>query len=229
MSVTRLLFDMPPEIAALPRDHRGYPVPKFASFKDGKWDFVLADLEFMGKAVKQKLCWLCGGRLGKRMWFVTGPMCTLTRASAEPPCHRGCAIFAVKNCPFMTKPLAKRADVSGREHIQPGGEMILRNPGVMAVYETKSYRVHLDPLGRPVMIMGDPDDITWWREGREAKPDEIIHSLETGLPELYKMAASEGPIAQYELQQMIDEYVATTLIQFMPQVTSESNKGLTTT
>jgi len=231
MSVTRELFDMPPEIAALPRDHRGYPVPKFATWDEatGKWDFVLASQEFMHKAVKERLCWLCGCKMGKRLWFVTGPMCTITGASAEPPCHRGCAIFAVKNCPFMVRPMAKRVDLSKtrnhRDHMEPGGNMITHNPGVMAIYETPDFRVHLDPQGKPVFIMGNPKDITWWREGRPATGDEVFDAIEKGLPKLWEMATGEGPIAVYDMQQLIDTYTNKVLPRFLPKKITSQGRG----
>lgn len=220
----RELFDMPPSIAALPRDHRGYPVPKFATWKDGVPDFVLVSQQYFYECINEKLCWLCGGKMGTRNFFVTGPMCTITCTSAEPPVHMGCARFSVRNCPFLTRPLAKRQNVEGKEHVEPGGVMIERNPGMSVVWETDSYRVIRDGNGAPVIKMGPPKDIQWWKEGRPATGDEVIDAIESGVPLLFKMAEAEGPIALSEMEEVWNSYIDTTLRKFLPKkVTSPSN------
>jgi hypothetical protein len=208
---------MPQEIALLPLDKRGYPVPKFASWDaDGNPDFVLVDTKFFARAINEGLCWICGGRLGKRMWFVTGPMCTITRTSSEPPCHRGCAIFAVKNCPFMTKPMAKRVDLEGKDYRNPGGVMLERNPGVSALWETNNYKIVYDANRNPLVQMGELKDLTFWAQGRPATADEILESIQTGLPALYALAKGESIMAQQELAEMIVQYRFEVLDKFLP-------------
>lgn len=215
--VTRELFDLPAEMARLPRDHRGYPVPRFVQWMNGRPDFRVVDIQFWQLAVRRKLCWLCGGHLGKRMWFVAGPMCTITRTSSEPPSHRGCAIFAVKNCPFLTKPLAKRNDRDlPPEHRNPGGVMLERNPGVSAVWETRSYDIFRDPEGNPLLRMGEPDALSFWREGRLATREETLESIDTGLPALFDIATQQGPAAVRELQRIVAEYRAKVFDRFLP-------------
>ena len=53
-------------------------------------------------------CWLCGQTLGKHMTFPIGPMCAITRTTAEPPSHLACAEYAVKACPFLSQPRMRR-------------------------------------------------------------------------------------------------------------------------
>jgi hypothetical protein len=219
-SVTRQLFDMPPEIARLPRDHRGYPIPRFVAYVDGKPDFRVVDTKFWSDAVKQKLCWLCGGRMGTRGWFVTGPMCTMTRTSAEPPSHRMCALFAVKNCPFLTKPLAKRNERDlPPDMTEPGGVMIARNPGVTAILETRSYKIFRDPNGHPLIQMGDPDALLFFREGRIATRAEVMDSIQSGIPILMETARTEGPGAVAALSEMVHAYRKKVLDRFVPKGT----------
>lgn len=212
--MSRQLFDLPPEMAALPIDKRGYPVPEFVAWIKGEPDFRVikpgwwqACVKTKGKKSFARRCWLCGGGMGGRYWFVTGPMCTVTRTTSEPPCHRLCAEFAVKNCPFMTKPLAKRNERDLPEDTtDPGGIFITRNPGVTAIWETRSFEIFKDGNGAPLISMGPPDALTFWREGRLATRAEVAHSIETGLPALADAAKAQGPAAQFELARIMDEY-----------------------
>src|SRR4030095_12652609 len=79
---------MPSRMAKLPRDARGYPVPRFVSWYDGKPDFRIADTRYLEHCFRARTCWLCGELLGRYLAFVIGPMCAVNRTTAEPPCHR---------------------------------------------------------------------------------------------------------------------------------------------
>lgn len=204
-------FDfLPAAVARLPRDERGYPIPYFVSYPDGKPEFKLADQEKFSKCIKENRCWICGGPLGSRKWFVLGPMCTVTRTTSEPPCHRECAEFACRVCPFLTKPLAKRGDTEG---VRPGGAMIERNPGVAAIWETKSYT--LFEANGVLFEVGPPLDVTYWREGRRATYEEVLESVETGVPALADLAATEGEEAINELFRTLSEFRVGILDRFV--------------
>lgn len=214
-SVTRQLFDMPPEMARLPIDRRGYPVPEFVAWVDGVPDFRIIKPGWFAHCIKKRVCWLCGGGLGDRKWFVTGPMCTVTRTTAEPPCHRLCAEFAVKNCPFLTRPLAKRNERDmPEEATDPGGLFIMRNPGVTAIWETRSFQLFDDGRGNALIRMGEPDNIVYWREGRLATRGEVMRSIETGAPALVEAAKAEGPAAMWELMRTMQHYRDNILLRF---------------
>ena len=105
----RLFVDMPDRIARLPVDARGFPVPEFAMWYNGVPDFRVIKPGYVRKCIIKNNCWICGERLGVRKAFVIGPMCCINRISAEPPSHRDCALFAAKNCPFLSMPLARRS------------------------------------------------------------------------------------------------------------------------
>lgn len=215
-SVTRQLFDLPESMAILPIDERGYPVPEFVYWgDDGKPDFRIIKPGWFTVCTARNRCWLCGGNMGGRKWFVTGPMCTITRTSAEPPAHRLCAEFAVKNCPFLTKPLAKRNERDlPEERADAGGFAIMRNPGVTAIWECRSYRVFGDGQGKALIEMGDPQMVTFWREGRKASREEILSSIESGIPFLAEAANRDGAAAVRELYAIIDEYRKTILHKY---------------
>lgn len=197
------LPDMPPRIKRLPVDKRGYPIPWFVDYVDGEPDFRVMDGRKLVRAVKESLCWICGQTLGSYKTFVIGPMCIVNRTSAEPPSHNDCAIFAAKACPFLTLPKAVRREANMPEAACEGaGIMIRRNPGVTALWTSKSYgtfRAHNGVLFR----LHDPTDILWFSEGRTATKEEILHSIETGLPLLRVEAEKDGEEGITLLSQMV--------------------------
>lgn len=198
--MTQLAPNMPPlpsRFLKLPVDHRGYPVPKFVYQRpDGIYDFRVVKPGWPVECINKKLCWLCGEKLGQFFCFVIGPMCAINRNSAEPPSHRECAEFSVKACPFMRFPNRKRDEADLPEDgVKPGGNaaMIMRNPGVICLWITKSYKPYRVPGEQGILIeIGDPVGVTWWAQGRAATRAEVMHSIDTGLPALRILAEKDG-------------------------------------
>ena len=56
---------IPLSMQALPIDRRGFPVPWFVSWEDGEPDFRVIGRGKIVQAVKQRRCWVCGGKLGR--------------------------------------------------------------------------------------------------------------------------------------------------------------------
>jgi hypothetical protein len=206
IAINRL--DMPARMLKLPIDSRGFPIPKFVGYVNGKPDFRAVDPDFLVRAVRLKLCFLCGEQLGRHMAFVIGPMCSINRISAEPPSHLECARFAVKACPFLTQPKRMRNEYDLPDHENPGGEMIKRNPGVALIWVTESYRIMRDPNGGVLFKVGEPNKLEWYAHGRIATREEIMRSIETGLPILREMAERDGPDAIDELNYQIERGLA---------------------
>lgn len=192
---------MPARVASLPVDPvRGYPVPWFVAWVDGRPEFRVADGAKRLRAVREKLCWVCGERLGTHLAFLLGPMCAVNRVSAEPPCHRECAEFSVKACPFLSRPAMDRregnylCEVSG----EGPGVMLKRNPGVTLVWMTKGYSLARD--GDDFLFrVGDPLEVVAWKEGRAATADEVRASIDSGLPLLAGLAEAQGDGALVQL------------------------------
>jgi hypothetical protein len=186
---------LPPRIAALPVDpDRHFPIPWFVAYVNGKPEFRAMDGRKLAAAVKEKRCWVCGDRLGKKLAFLVGPMCAVNRISGEPPSHPGCATFSAKYCPFLSRPAMERRrdekfDALGTES---AGFLIERNPGVNLVWTTLSYKVVSDGNKGVLFQMGEPVDLAWFREGRTATRDEVLESVRTGLP-ILERAADEDP------------------------------------
>lgn len=186
---------MPARIAALPIDpERGYPIPFFVAYVNGKPEFRVADARKWMRCVKEQLCWVCGQKLGRNKAFVIGPMCSVNRISADAPTHLDCAEFSVKVCPFLTKPqMVRREDEFikiSREQQNDDG-MIERNPGVMAVWVTREYKIIRGAGKNYIFALGKPESISWWSQGRIATRDEILESMRTGLPLLEQACEKE--------------------------------------
>lgn len=190
---------MPIRMTRRPVDERGFPVPFFVAMVDGKPDHRVADPSKFKRCVEGNVCWLCGDRLGVFVAFVIGPMCAVTRVSAEPPSHRDCAEYAVRACPFLSRPHAKRREPEF-EHVEAAGGPIQRNPGVSLVWVTRGYRMRRAKAGNPGYLfdVGDPSSTSWWAEGRPATREQVERSTREGLPALRVHAPGALELAQLE-------------------------------
>jgi hypothetical protein len=197
------MIQAPPRIQRLPKDERGYPVPRFVEWlKDGKPDFRYADFEFRARAFKTGLCWICGERLGQHRVFAIGPMCVINRTTSEPACHRDCAEFAASACPFLVRPRQKRNAKGLDESAGAPGMMISRNPGCVCLYETKQASAFSDGAGGWLIRLGKPTRVDWWAEGRRATRAEIEASIDSGYPLLEQEAWKDGPGAVDDLARL---------------------------
>jgi hypothetical protein len=181
----------------------GFPVPWFVSWFEGAPDFRIASTEKLVQAVNRKLCWVCGQPLGQYKAFTIGPMCAITRTISEPPAHLECAEYAVRACPFLTKPRMRRNEKDlPPDRRAPPGIAIRRNPGAVCIWVTKEFRAvrHGDGV---LFDLGDPASVHWYAEGRQATRAEIDHSIETGLPLLEADAERNGPDAIADLHKRI--------------------------
>lgn len=215
----RDLPKLPPRMTSLPLDYRGYPVPWFVAWIDGKPDFRIVDTPKRARAWNAQLCWLCGQKLGRYQAFVIGPMCGVNRISSEPPCHRDCAIYAAKACPFLTMPTAKRREIGLEDYVDPAGQFISRNPGVTLVWiadrnggkdRPRPIKVDADAHANVhegvLFMVGNPVEVHWYARGRKATRAEIDASVESGMPLLIDAAKKQGPDALAELEAQVDAF-----------------------
>jgi hypothetical protein len=182
---------VPKRLVGRPLTDKGFPVPWFASFIDGSWNLVAVDPAKIHEALRKEKCWICGDTLGRYKSFIIGPMCSINRISSEPPQHRECAEYAVKACPFLSKPRMRRNEAaaaeagSGKEKVP--GIMIEHNPGAALIWVTRTFHVSRDGL----IELGPPVETLWFCEGRKATRAEILASIDKGLSLLRPMAAAE--------------------------------------
>jgi hypothetical protein len=189
---------LPPRIARLPKDHRGFPIPWFVAVvpETGERDFRVADGQKRGRAVGQNLCWVCGEKLGQYKAFVIGPMCAVNLVTSEPPCHLECAEFSAMACPFLTRPKMRRNvnDLPNEADDSPGIP-IDRNPGVACIWVCKSYTPFDAGGGGWLIRLGAPATIIWFAEGKPATQEQVLASITSGYPILLAMAEQEGSSA----------------------------------
>jgi hypothetical protein len=196
-------IEIPDKLRRLPIDERGFPVPKFVPWIDGKPEFRGMDGQHLAICIKMKRCWMCGQPLGVHMTFVIGPMCAVNRNTSEPPCHHSCAEYAAKACPFLTQPRMRRNEKNLPEG-DVAGIAIKRNPGVAVLWTTRSYKVVKE--GKGVLFrIGDPEEVEYYTEGRQSTRAEITASIQSGMPTLWNYAREDGVTALIELQKMYDE------------------------
>jgi len=178
-------------------DHRGFPIPYFVAYVDGKPDFRIIDPDKMAKCFVHKKCWLCGDKMGRYMTFVVGPMCVINRTSGEPPCHKDCAVFAAEACPFLIRPNMRRNEKDIPEGCFENEMHIRRNPAATALYTTKSYKSFR--AGEGVLFeMGEPENVIWYAEGKIATRQQVQDSIDVGLPALQEVAQKEGELPALE-------------------------------
>lgn len=197
------LEPLPPQMRGLPVA-RGYPVPWFVAWVGGKPEFRAVYAGRAEHAIKDRLCWVCGQKLGRRMTFVIGPMCGINRTTAEPPCHPGCAEWSARNCPFLSNESARRRvdEAINDETLKDSapGIALTRNPGVSLLWTVDRYSVFEAGNGRLIDV-GMPLKVEFFANGRLATRAEVVQSVESGLPTLMGMAEQDGPAAVKELTQ----------------------------
>jgi hypothetical protein len=191
---------LPARMRKLPVDDRGYPVPWFVVWLDGRPEFRVADTGKMHRARRHGYCWICGSNVGAVSTFVIGPMCMVNRVTSEPPCHADCAEFAATACPFLTLPRAQRRDGNLPPDISdPAGMMIDRNPGVTCLWTTNRFRL-FDAGNGSLYRLGDPARVQFFTQKRHATRDEVLASIDSGMPILRRLATEDGARAVVELE-----------------------------
>lgn len=194
---------MPARIKRLPV-HRGYPVPWFVVWLDetgkvplvrgdGTPDFRIIAPGAVAQAVYGSRCWVCGEKMGRHKAFVIGPMCAVNRTSAEPPSHRDCAEWSARACPFLSRPHMVRReaglpDEASSEKLP--GVALFRNPKAAGVWITPSYKP-FDAGNGTLFRMGEPTEVLWFAEGRQARREEVQESIATGLPKLEELCHTD--------------------------------------
>lgn len=210
----------PAEVDRLPVDERGFVVPWFVAWADGKPDHRVVDGHKFLRAYREQRCWVCGGKLGRIKASVIGPMCVVNRITSEPASHPRCAWYAVQACPFLSKPRARRNEKDLPEDRREAAGMALdRNPGVSVIWSSLHPSKPFRPLAGTQGVLfdlGAPHALSWWKEGREATRFECMESLNSGLPALVEAALVDGPEAMAELAEAVRK-----AIDLLPTVTEQ--------
>jgi hypothetical protein len=210
----------PDRIKLLPRDDRGFPIPWFVHIDAaGVPDFRIIGAGKVEQALLTNVCWICGRKLAKNKAFVVGPMCAINRTTAEPPSHRSCAMFAAQVCPFLSQPRMRR-NTKGLpdERKEPGGTMLLHNPGVCCVWVTHEFAVM--PVDNGTLFrLGNPVEVRWLCHGQPATRREVVQAMDKGLPILIDVAKEESEDALKALLQAVHR-----VRQYLPPVQGEQHE-----
>ncbi|MFC5906339.1 hypothetical protein [Streptacidiphilus monticola] len=117
------LVPMPPDVAARPRDARGYPVPAITPWAEDQPQFALTDYGRSAECATGRLCSVCGELMPRGpVWRVVGAAesaaISEARAAGRPyrnlaptsegPGHRACMLYAAMVCPYLARPNARR-------------------------------------------------------------------------------------------------------------------------
>jgi hypothetical protein len=202
------LTPLPAYIQALPV-YRGYPVPWFVAYPDGpdgEPEFRVADRGKWVQAVQQKLCWVCGQKLGSHLAFVLGPLGGINRTTNEPAMHRQCAEWSIANCPFLMRPQMRRRDENLPAGAEGGPYMLPRNPGVTLLWMSRTFSLFRAQDRKYLIHVGDPLEVVCYAEGRKATRREVDESVAGGLPSLITLAQEQGREAEEELVRQVQEF-----------------------
>jgi hypothetical protein len=99
-----MMVDIPYRLAGRPRDARGLVIPFVQFIKaDGTPDFRVLDDALMARAVRHRLCGLCGDKIRGDVYFIGGPLCVENGFFYDPPMHKDCARYAICTCPHLAR------------------------------------------------------------------------------------------------------------------------------
>ncbi|MGH8665352.1 MAG: hypothetical protein ACREUX_13910 [Burkholderiales bacterium] len=203
---------LPDRIKALPIDSRGYPIPWFvAEIEPGVRDFRFADRHKRVIAARDRRCWVCSDKLGRYLAFVIGPMCAINRNTSEPACHRECAEFAVRACPFMLLPQAQYRKANAPDSMQKPIGFLDGNPGCMCIWITTDFKPYRAGPNRDdwLILIGNPIECLWYAGGELATRKAVLESIERRLPLLREVAEQhDGPEGVALLEQLRDRALA---------------------
>jgi hypothetical protein len=186
---------LPKNVAKLPRDERGYPVPWFVVWLKGKPEFRVADGEKQLTALREQRCWVCGVPIGHDPTFVTGTLALINRCHGEAPCHPDCARFSAVACPYLTKPKARRREAGLPEGTETSGYAVERNPGVVVLWTCASKREAYRPFrtGNGFLYeLPDPKRLEFLSEAREATREETLVSIRDAYGRILPQAVRDG-------------------------------------
>lgn len=200
---------IPPRMRSRPTDphRRGLPVPWFVTEKDdnGRWDFRFLHPARRDEAVRRRVCWMCGQPLGRYKASLIGPTSFIDRVITEPPGHKDCSLYAVRVCPFLAHPAARRRRSGLPKDLSLGEPRFgpAHNPGITALWIAPDIEPFVPPDRSGVLfLLKEPSEVTWYTEGREATREEIVAAVEDALASLRIAAESQGPAAVRALEAM---------------------------
>ncbi len=116
---------IPAFLSHLKVNDKGYPIPYFVGYVDGKPDFRLLDAKKQVACTNRSLCAICGKKLFKgAYYFICGPMGYTNKISTDPAMHRNCAEYSLNVCPHLHIQKTHRRE-SGLEHLSAEQSVVM--------------------------------------------------------------------------------------------------------
>lgn len=139
-----LKLDIPKELSHLKVDPRGYPIPFFVSYIDGKPEFRFMNFDRVLMIIHKKLCHICGKKLPKDYcYFIAGPMGLKNGISSDAGMHRICAEFSLKACPHLFLQNAdyrKNDELSKKLHAAAHPSVMTTKPDMLYLVKTSKFK-----------------------------------------------------------------------------------------
>ncbi len=150
---------------------RGLPIP-YANFigPDGQPDFKVLDHQKHQEILREKLCGICGGPLGRgTIAFIGGEGSIKSSLFTDPAMHVECARYAAKVCPYLNNGSATYSSAPPK-HLGQGDfvhkefeAVNSKRPKRMGIYFTNGYKYGQISRGDPMIYIkaNPPLSIDW--------------------------------------------------------------------
>jgi hypothetical protein len=165
---------LPQRMRGLPRDHRGYPIfyavmPDPRPLEGATVDFRVLNERHHILCGKNRLCAVCGQRLGSQAWFIGGPMCIQNRIFGDAPMHLECARYALQVCPMLTIATKIYSDrpVDPEVGNRDDPDALRTKPQRIVLALPREYRMIENPRGKPVFQLHPEMQVEWFTTGGE--------------------------------------------------------------
>jgi hypothetical protein len=165
------MSDIPFRLSRRPRDARGFVIP-FAQFikADGTPDFRIMDDQHSSKAVRRRLCSICGEPMRGDVYFIGGPLCVENGYFYDPAMHKDCATYAIQTCPHLARSKGRYAatpDLDEQGVVLVAGAMdISKKAEWFAIMRTTGYQSGRSADGMLIIKANMPwVSVERWRDG----------------------------------------------------------------
>lgn len=158
-------MDVPERLQKRPL-FRGFVVPRFALIgEDGVPDFKVIDRHFWEKAVRERLCGICGEALDYWIYFIGGPQSISARSFIDLPMHEECARYSMRVCPFLHRESFGYAKYR-KQHagLRELDLVSADRPSKMGLLRTRNYKIAAS--GDTVYLRAEAAvSVEWWEPG----------------------------------------------------------------
>jgi hypothetical protein len=186
---------MPPRIAKLPQDHRGYPIPvSVLRDREGRPHFTIND-EQVNKSIRSEYrCGICGEKLDGDVWFVGGPASAFHAQGRyfDSAVHHDCGQYALKVCPYLAVPsYGRRIDDATLKdksmHVLIDATQDDRRPIVFVLARTTTYTIDRDNMP-PVLNPRRPwKEVEFWRFGEQLTQEKAEEMMRADSEDRYPL------------------------------------------